>query len=427
MRNLVAAPKPASLFRRLLNKLRNSTASNRQFPWPLRNEIAATKRVLKSSQWNMGYGTGLVHEQLEAEFAEYTQSQAAVAVNTGGMALQIAMRALGIVPGNEIIHQVDTCIANAFSVFAAGAIPIFADSDPHNYKVSIASLEQWIGPNTKLIIPTHLWGNPENIAAIRALTAKHNLSMLEDCCLALGATDGAQHVGHGGQAAVFSFGCVKPIQTGEGGMIVTNDKSLAREMRSLRGWGERLREYNDDDIRTLAWNGRMSEIVAAVALEQLRGYPRLLREVRDNCRHFIYYLRNHPWVTPIYQEGSCFSQLVLRFNSSEAGFLRDDLRNALLKEGVGAGLANFDPLVHYCFFQREAWKTWVLPSHHERAALNYSSRFLGAETIYERLGLGIARNSFLGKQAVSRLIERWERALKITSSKSRRPGLSLAS
>ena len=102
-------------------------------------EISAVRRVLKSSQWNMTYGVRLEHERLEADFAEYVGLPYAVAVGTGGMGLQMAMRALGVRPGDEVIHQVDTCSASAFSVMSSGATPVFADISPATNMLDAAS------------------------------------------------------------------------------------------------------------------------------------------------------------------------------------------------------------------------------------------------------------------------------------------------
>lgn len=409
-------PKPSKL-RRALSRAKNWAKGGTQYPWVIRNEVQEVTKVLKSSQWNMGYGIGQVHESLEREFAEYTENREAVAVNTGGMALQIAMRALGIKPGDEVIHRVDTCVANAFSVINAGAAPIFVDSDPETLGMSIRSLEHWISPQTKMIIPVHLWGNPEDLSQLKRLVQTRNLTVIEDCCLALGAKDGLRHVGHDAAAAVFSFGCVKPIQAGEGGMIVTQDKSLAREMRSIRSWGERSREFGDSDVTTLSWNGRMSEIVAAVVLEQLRGYPRLLKEIRDNAMEFVRYLSKHPWIRPLHSPGkSSYNQFMIKFDARAAGFSRGSFGSILRSLGAGVEAANFEPMTRYSFFKKGLWKPWVSPMSQARCSLNYSFAFPGAERIFDTDALGLSRNNFLGNGCVKTLIRRFEKAVSLASS-----------
>ena len=124
------------------------------------------EKVLKSSQWNMAYGRNLSHEYLEAEFCEYIGVPNAVAVGSGGLALQMSMRALGLKPGNEVIHQVDTCSASAQSVMNAGLNPVFSDISRDTLMFDFNDLQGLINPNTKAIMPTHMWGNCENIKEV---------------------------------------------------------------------------------------------------------------------------------------------------------------------------------------------------------------------------------------------------------------------
>ena len=118
-------------------------------PKLLGREIDAVTDVLHSPFWNMNSGAGLVHEKLEEEFAAYVGTRYAVAVNSGGMAIQMALRALGLKPGDEVIHQVDTCVANAFAVIAAGATPVFADINTDNFMLSPESTEPTFRPRPK--------------------------------------------------------------------------------------------------------------------------------------------------------------------------------------------------------------------------------------------------------------------------------------
>ncbi|MBI1860404.1 MAG: DegT/DnrJ/EryC1/StrS family aminotransferase [Deltaproteobacteria bacterium] len=416
-----------SKIRQALSRAKNWVQKGAQYPWALRNEVAQVTRVLRSSQWNMGYGVGQVHETLEKEFAEYTGCAEAVAVNTGGMALQVAMRALGITPADEVVHQIDTCLANAFAVLNAGGTPIFVDSNPETMGLSIPALEKAVGPHTKLIVPVHLWGNPDNISEIKRIAQTRNIPILEDCCLALGATDGAGHVGHQAAAAVFSFGCVKPIQAGEGGMIVAQDRALAKEMRAIRNWGDRMREFGEGDVKTLAWNGRMSEIIAAVALEQLRGYPTLLKEIRANTEQFVDYLKKIPWVTPVHSPGrSSYNQFILRFHSERAPFSRDSFSTTLRALGAGTEPANFEPMNRYSFFKKGSWKTWVPQNRHLTCTKNYNASFPNADRIFDHTHFGICRNNFLGKDAVKTLIQRFEKAINESTLHREAPPLAVS-
>src|SRR6478736_526104 len=238
------------------------------YPRVMGNELKAVEEVLSSSQWNMAYGKGLAHERLEADFANYVGAPFAVAVGSGGMALQMSMRALGVKPGDEVIHQIDTCSATAMAVLNAGATPIFADISPETFMLDQSSVSENSNEATKAVIATHMWGNPENMKMLRELTAKFGWKLIEDACLSLGAIAQGRKAGAWGDTSVFSFGCIKPIQGGEGGMIITSDEGMARELRAMRHWGDRTIEFGVRDVEQLAWNGRMSEIVAAVVREQ---------------------------------------------------------------------------------------------------------------------------------------------------------------
>jgi len=203
------------------------------YPRPLGNELNAVADVLYSSKWNMAYGQGMAHERLEAAFAEYIGVSHAVAVNTGGMALQISMRALGLKPGHEVLLQADTCSATAFAIINAGCTPIFSDISQDTFMLP-TRVGELAAANTKAVIASHMWGNPEDMPMINRMAEKQGLMVLEDACLSLGTVSRGKMAGAAGHVGVFSFGCLKPIQGGEGGMIVTHNEVLAKELRSLR-------------------------------------------------------------------------------------------------------------------------------------------------------------------------------------------------
>jgi dTDP-4-amino-4,6-dideoxygalactose transaminase len=384
-------------------------------PSTLHGEIAAVSDVLSGPFWNMNYGQNLVHETLEQEFAAYLGSRFAVAVNTGGMAIQMALRAIGIRPGDEVIHQVDTCVADAFAVFAAGGTPIFADINTDNFMLSQESTEAQVSPQTRAIMPVHMWGNPEKLDWLMEVARKHNLLVIEDACLALGAEIDGKKVGSIADAGVFSLGCLKPIQAGEGGIITTNDEALARELRTIRNWGDMTAEYGVRDQQILSWNGRISEIVAAVALEQLRGYPKHFEKHQELVGLFIDYLRKvdgiEVAVPPTSRLKPSYSQVVVKLDEKAMGVSKSELMNRLAQRGVGCWHANFEPINRLGFFKNDNWKDWVVRGDIERVERNYRTNFVGSEAVYEGLGLGFARESFLSKDRVKFLIRQLDQAL----------------
>jgi dTDP-4-amino-4,6-dideoxygalactose transaminase len=370
------------------------------YPRLLGNEVQAVTEVLRSSQWNMAYGRGLAHERLEAEFADMVGARHAVAVGSGGVAIQMSLRALGLKPGDEAIHQVDTCSATAMAVMNAGVTPIFADISRETFMLDCSDVQGRIGPRTRALIATHMWGNPENISALQALARERGLLLIEDACLGLGSVADGKAAGSQGNVGVFSFGCIKPIQTGEGGMIVTGDEALASELRSLRHWGDRTIEFGVRDATQLAWNGRMSEILAAVAREQLRGYPKHLTELRDSVSEFQDVLANLPGLTLVLGAGesiSCcaFTQIVLRIDERALGIDKDALMRELTSKGVPNWHANFELINTLSFFRSSSWRDWILRGDIDRVAQNNSGAFATAEDVYARAGIGLGKSNFL--------------------------------
>ncbi|WP_439366563.1 DegT/DnrJ/EryC1/StrS family aminotransferase [Bradyrhizobium sp. DASA03005] len=370
------------------------------YPRPLANEVAAVTEILRSSQWNMAYGRGLAHERLEADFSEAVGTRHAVAVGSGGVAIQMSLRALGLKPGDEAIHQIDTCSATAMAVMNAGVTPVFADISEETFMLDCGDLRSRIGPQTKALIATHMWGNPENIAMLRSLARERGLVLLEDACLGLGAVADGAPAGSQGDVGVFSFGCIKPIQTGEGGMIVTNDEALARELRSLRHWGDRTIEFGVRDTTQLAWNGRMSEILAGVAREQLRGFPKHLADLRETVEEFKHVLANLPGLTLVLgaekEISHCaFTQVVLRLDEAAFGAEKKTLMDELTKNGVPNWHANFEPINTLSFFRFGGWRDWILRGDVDRIEKNNSGPFPAAERVYAKSGIGLAKSNFL--------------------------------
>jgi dTDP-4-amino-4,6-dideoxygalactose transaminase len=370
------------------------------YPRTLANEIGAVSEILRGAQWNMTYGRGLAHERLEAEFAEATGTREAIAVASGGVALQMTLRALGLKPGDEAIHQVDTCAATAMALMNAGVTPVFADISEQSFMLDIADAARRITPQTRAIIATHMWGNPEDMSALRELAQAKRLILVEDACLGLGTVASGKPAGGWGDVGVFSFGCVKPIQTGEGGMIVTNDEALARELRSLRHWGDRTTEFGVRDATQLSWNGRMSEILAAVAREQLRGYRQHLADMREAVGDFQDALGDLPGLSLVLGHATAapdcaFTQVVLRLDERRAGIGKDALMAELTKNGVPNWHANFELINTLSLFRTGAWRDWILRGDVERVAQNNDGPFPIAERIFSRDGLGLGKTNFL--------------------------------
>jgi dTDP-4-amino-4,6-dideoxygalactose transaminase len=383
------------------------------YPRPMANEVSAVTAVLRSSQWNMTAGKGLAHERLEADIAAFVGVPHAIAVNTGGMALQMSMRALGLKPGDEAIHQVDTCSATTLAVMAAGCTPLFADVTDRTMMLDPSAVERTIGPRTRALIPTHMWGNPEDMAAMLAIAKKHNLHVIEDACLALGAKVGDRMAGASGHVGVFSFGTIKPIQGGEGGMIVTSDDALARELRAMRHWGDRTLEYGTRDTLRPAWNGRMSEIVAAVVTEQLKGYPRHLANLRAAVAEFETFIARIDGIelvtaTARTPSDCAFTQVVLRLDETKLGRSKTAFKDELYARGVPVWHANFELINSLSLFRQSLWEEWLPKADIARTRANYLGAYPVAQRLYEQGGMGLGKMNFLSKPNLRHMMKQIE-------------------
>ena len=211
-------------------------------------------------------GSGKYVGAFEEQFADFCGTKYAVAVSNGTVALHVALLALGIGPGDEVIVPDFTYIASANSVTYCGATPILVDVDPETLALDSDDVERKITPRTKAIMPVHIYGHPANMDPIQAIAARHNLYVIEDAAEAHGAEYKGRRVGGIGDVATFSFYGNKIITTGEGGMVTTNDEALAKEIQLLKGQGmDPNRRYW---FPMVGYNYRMTNLQAAIGLAQ---------------------------------------------------------------------------------------------------------------------------------------------------------------
>lgn len=226
-------------------------------------ELKAVEKVIKS-----GMLTALSNdnvEQFEQEFAGYCGAKYCVAVNSGTAALHVALAALDIGPGDEVIVPPYTFIATASAVLQQNAVPVFADIAPATLNIDPDAIEKKITHRTRAIIPVHLFGLPADMKAISRIARKHQLEVVEDACQAHGATYNGKKAGTIGRMGCFSFQESKNMVAGEGGAIVTNNRKLADKCRIIRHIGMAGRYH----YVTLGYNYRMTATAAAIGLAQL--------------------------------------------------------------------------------------------------------------------------------------------------------------
>ncbi len=224
---------------------------------------AAVAQVLEKGRYILGVET----ESFEREFAEYLGVRYAIGVGSGTEALHLALRACNIGPGDEVITVSHTAVATVAAIELCGATPVLADIEPETLTIDPERIQPLIGPRAKAIIPVHLYGQPAELDAVRAVAARHGLRVIEDCAQSHGASYRGRRVGSWGELGCFSFYPTKNLGAlGDGGMVVTDSTELAERTRLLReyGWGERY-------VSAIAGlNSRLDEIQAGVLRVKLR-------------------------------------------------------------------------------------------------------------------------------------------------------------
>ena len=234
----------------------------------LREEIAAAlDRVCRNASFILGEEVA----KFEEEFAAFCEAKHCIALNSGTSALHLALLALGVKPGDEVITTPNTFMATAEAISYAGARPVFVDIDPASANIDPRRIEPAITARTKAILPVHLYGRPADLDGIMAIANRHKIPVLEDACQAHGARYGGKRVGSFGRASAFSFYPGKNLGAyGEGGALITDDDRIAEFARSLRNHGETSRYSHD----TIGYNYRMDGFQGAVLRIKLKRLDR---------------------------------------------------------------------------------------------------------------------------------------------------------
>lgn len=247
-------------------------------------EEEAVARVLRSGWVTQGKAVAGFEEAI----ASYVGAQYAVAVTSCTTALHLGLLAAGIGPGDEVIAPAFSFVASANAVLHAGATCRLVDVDLHTYNIDPGRVEAALTPRTRAIIPVHQFGLPADLDPLRALAESHGLILIEDAACALGAEYRGRRIGATAKACCFSFHPRKVITTGEGGMITTDDRALADRARALRSHGASVSDLNRhgadevviENYPMLGYNFRLTDIQAAIGLEQMAKLDELLRARR---------------------------------------------------------------------------------------------------------------------------------------------------
>jgi perosamine synthetase len=250
------------------------------------------KYVLECVDSSWISSNGVFVQRFERAFAKITEAYDAITVSNGTVALHLALHALGIGPGDEVIVPTFTYIASVNTIAQTGATPVFADSRLHDWLLDPVDVARKITPRTKAIMAVHLYGAVCDMAALCALVRQHGLLIVEDCAEALGCAYKGRHVGTFGAAGTFSFFGNKTVTTGEGGMVVTNDAPLADRLRSLKGQAQSpTQRYWHLEM---GFNYRMTNIAAAIGVAQLERLASILERKQAIAMQYRYLLRDTP-------------------------------------------------------------------------------------------------------------------------------------
>jgi len=265
-------------------------------------EEAAAAAVLSSGWITQGPQVA----QFERRFAAICGSKEAVAVSNCTAALHLALVALDIGRGDEVICPSMSFIATANAIVQAGADPVFADVDPRTFNLDPKAVEPLIGPRTRAILLVHQLGLPADLEQFADLCQRHNLALVEDAACALGSRYHDRPIGSDGRLTCFSLHPRKVISTGEGGMITTNDAQLAARLRRLRQHGMTVSDVTRHAAKQIVveryaevgFNYRLTDLQAAIGLVQLDRLPELLSGRRKWAERYTQALETHPWLMP---------------------------------------------------------------------------------------------------------------------------------
>jgi perosamine synthetase len=326
-----------------------------------KEEKEAVQKVLDSGNlsqylgaWTDDFFGGPMVRKLEEDWCKTFGSEYAVSVNSNTSGLFSAIGACGIEPGDEVIVSPYTMSASAIAPVVYGGVPVFADIDPDTFCLDPKSIEAKITPRTKAVLIVHIFGHPADMDAIMPIARKHNLRVIEDCAQAPMGKYKGKYVGTIGDIGVFSLNYHKHIHTGEGGIIVTHDAVLAEKLQLIRNHAENVVEAKGvkDITNMIGYNYRMTEIEAAIGIEQLKKLPQLLEQRLKNARFLheaignINGLSSPPWVEEpslhtFYVQPVKYSQSVFEVHRNAfVDAIKAEIPSAVLRETaplIGAG------------------------------------------------------------------------------------------
>ncbi|MBS4429474.1 UDP-4-amino-4-deoxy-L-arabinose aminotransferase [Pectobacterium punjabense] len=328
-------------------------------------EIAAVADVLRSG-W---ITTGPKCQQLELAFCQRIGCRQAIAVSSATGGMHVTLMALGIGPGDEVITPSQTWVSTVNMITLLGAEPVMVDVDRHTLMVRPQDMEAAITPKTKAIIPVHYAGAPADLDALRALSERYGIPLIEDAAHAVGTQYRGEWIGARG-TAIFSFHAIKNITCAEGGMVVTDDDVLAERIRSLKFHGLGVDAFDRQlqgrkpqaEVVTPGFKYNLADINAAIALIQLDKLSAFNARRQQLAVRYLTQLHSlplQPLAVPDYPHLHAWHLFMVRVDETQCGISRDALMAALQTHGIGTGL-HFRA-VHTQKYYRERYPHLHLP------------------------------------------------------------------
>ncbi|QFS60265.1 UDP-4-amino-4-deoxy-L-arabinose aminotransferase [Pantoea dispersa] len=329
-------------------------------------ELAAVQAVFASG-W---ITTGPQNAALEQAFCQLTGNQHAIAVSSATAGMHVTLMALGIQPGDEVITPSLTWVSTLNIITLLGATPVMIDVDRDNLMVSAEQIEAAITPRTRAIVPVHYAGAPADIDALRAVSARHNIPLIEDAAHAVGCYYKGRHVGQQG-TAIFSLHAIKNITCAEGGIVVTDDAQLADRLRSLKFHGLGVDAYDrhthgrkpQAEVIMPGFKYNLPDINAAIALVQLQKLPAINARRQAIAERYLRELADTPLlplVQPAWPHQHAWHLFIIRVDETRCGISRDALMEQLKIHDIGTGL-HFRA-AHTHKYYRESYPQLSLPA-----------------------------------------------------------------
>lgn len=306
-------------------------------------ELSAVKKVIESGM----IACGPKVEEFEKQFASFIGIKHAIATTSGTTALHIALIAVGVEKGDEVIVPAFSFIATANVVLFCNAKPVFCDVNPQTFNIDIDRIEPLITEDTKAIMPVHLYGQPADMKPILEIAEKHGLHIVGDAAQAHGARYDGKMIGGFGDMECFSFYPTKNMTTGEGGMITTNNDDIAEKLYSLRNHGREKTKWGYEHGQ-VGYNYRMTDVAAAIGIEQLKKLSQFNKIRREHAQYYNENLKDVEKPYVLENAEHVYHQYTIKSKD------RDKLIHRLRNNDIGYGIYYPKPLHFYSHLKQYA-------------------------------------------------------------------------